>query len=122
MSVFCVLCSVQTVNGMHLFTTTGYKYFRSFQISLCAGADDFPPATCLNNASLEMQVRYAVVLNEAELPRPRPEGRDQGRGRGRDPGQRYNDKMSYKFSGVNKATTTEAKAEAKCLRPRPKPR
>jgi len=55
--------SVQTVNGMHLFTTTGYKYFRSFQISLCAGGGDageFPPAACLNNASLEMQVcRFA---------------------------------------------------------------
>jgi len=61
--VFCLycVCSVQTVNGMHLFTTTGYKYYRSFQISLCAGADDFPPATCLNNASLEMQVRYSMI-------------------------------------------------------------
>jgi len=55
----CYACSVQTVNGMRLFTTTGYKYFRSFQISLCAGGGDdgdFPPATCLSNASLDMQV------------------------------------------------------------------
>ena len=52
--------SVQTVNGMHLFTTTGYKYFRSFEISLCAGgggdAAEFPQAVCVNNASLDMQV------------------------------------------------------------------
>ena len=57
--VGCDVRSVQTVNGMHLFTTTGYKYFRSFQISLCAGSGDsgeFPLAVCVNNASLDMQV------------------------------------------------------------------
>jgi len=68
----CVWCvhSVQTVNGMHLFTTTGYKYFRSFQISLCAGggdARDFPPAICVNNASLDMQVGHITNYNTPML-------------------------------------------------------
>ena len=57
--LFLFCCSVQTVEGIRLFTTSGYKYYRMFQVSLCASGDadaKFPLATCSSNASLDLQV------------------------------------------------------------------
>ena len=59
----CFLCysyRVHSVDGIRLFTTSGYKYFRQFHISLCSGGGDidseYPPASCINNATSDIQV------------------------------------------------------------------
>jgi hypothetical protein len=57
-------CRIQSLEGIRLFTTSGYKYYRMFQISLCgSGSDDaaFPLATCFNNATSDLQVCNRLI-------------------------------------------------------------
>ncbi|XP_064604934.1 endosome/lysosome-associated apoptosis and autophagy regulator family member 2-like isoform X3 [Liolophura sinensis] len=41
------------IDGTRLFTSSGTKYVHGFNISLCAGHDAFPQATCVNNVTFE---------------------------------------------------------------------
>ena len=67
----CLICfSLNLINGPHLFTTSGYKYYHTFNISLCSDRrrDSLHPlASCYSNVSIDEAEQQVTIHNPSKF-------------------------------------------------------
>jgi len=62
------IAGVQKLEGSKLFTSSGYKYYNEFHLSLCGGNDKFPLAACSSNASSTRTASQDDLSRETRSP------------------------------------------------------